>query len=176
MALTKASFSMVTGAPANVLDYGADLTGVADCTAAFQLAINTGRAVYVPAGTYLIRSSLQLPSVLFMYGDGLQSRLNFKPLANDVLFDGPVSAGNFWLREIYFLGTDYYFDINKTPSIKSTLLSSAQEIRLNWDSIYVFGFNSDNVISLNSSIETYIYRSYFWGPYFNFGDSVGLEE
>ena len=164
---------MISGADANVLDFGADSTGSVDSSAAFQAAIDTGRAVYVPTGNYLIRSSLQLPSNLMMYGDGLTSFVNFKPLGNDVLFDGPLSGGRFWLKDILFWGTDYYFDSNKTPSIKSGFLSSAQPVRLNWDTIHVFGFNADNVVSVNSSIETYIYRSYFWGPYYNFGDSVG---
>lgn len=61
MALTKISYSMVTGAPFNVLDYGADLTGVADSRAACQAAIDAAKAigasVYFPAGTYLIRST-----------------------------------------------------------------------------------------------------------------------
>jgi hypothetical protein len=156
----------------SVKDFGAVGDGVTDDTAAIQAAINTGKAVYVPTGTYLVRSSLQLPTTLLMYGDGLQTLIDFKPLSNDVLFDGPVSAGNFWLKNIRFWGTDYYFDSNKTPAVKSGFLSSAQQVRLNWDSIYVFGFNADNVVSVNRSIETYIYRSYFWGPYFNFGDSV----
>jgi polygalacturonase len=39
MSLTKVSYSMISGAPYNVLDYGADPTGVADSTAAFQAAI-----------------------------------------------------------------------------------------------------------------------------------------
>lgn len=173
MALTKATYSMIDGAAANVLDYGADPTGVADCASAFQAAINTGRAVYVPTGTYLIRSSLQLPSVLTIYGDGLTSLVNFKPLSNDVLFDGPVSDGNFWLKDVRFQGTDYYFDPSKTPLVKSGFLNSAQQVRLNWDGIGVFGFNADNVISVTRSIETYIYRSYFWGPYYSFGDVVG---
>jgi hypothetical protein len=172
MSLTKATYSMISGAPANVLDYGADPTGVADCTSAFQAAIDTGRAVYIPTGTYLVRSSLQLPTVFSMYGDGLKSLVNFKPLSNDVLFDGPVSDGNFLLKDVRFFGTDYYFDVNKTPLIKSGFLSAAQPLRLNWDGIGVFGFNADNVISLTESIETYIYRSYFWGPYYDFGDSV----
>lgn len=172
MSLTKVSYSMISGSPANVLDYGADATGLTDCTTAFQAAIDTGRAVYVPTGTYLIRSSLQLPSVLAIYGDGLTSLIDFKPLSNDILFDGPVSDGNFWLKDLNFRGTDYYFDPGKTPSIKSGFLNSAQQVRLNWDSIHVFGFNSDNTISVTQSIETYIYRSYFWGPYYNFGDSV----
>jgi hypothetical protein len=54
MSLTKATYSMIQGAPANVLDYGADATGVADSTAAFNLALATGRAVYAPKGTYKI--------------------------------------------------------------------------------------------------------------------------
>jgi hypothetical protein len=40
MSLTKASFSMINGASVNVLDYGADPTGVADSTAAIQAAVN----------------------------------------------------------------------------------------------------------------------------------------
>lgn len=53
MALTKASFSMITGAYANVLDYNADPTGTNDSSAAFTSAIATGNPVYVPPGTYL---------------------------------------------------------------------------------------------------------------------------
>jgi len=58
MALTKASFSMITGAMANVIDFGADPTGTSDCTTAFQLAFATGKAVYVPIGTYLVNSPI----------------------------------------------------------------------------------------------------------------------
>jgi hypothetical protein len=59
MSLTKVSYSMVNGAPVNVLDFGADPTGVADSTAAFQNAhdycVSTGQyfGVVIPAGEYL---------------------------------------------------------------------------------------------------------------------------
>jgi hypothetical protein len=39
MALTKVSYSMISGAPINALDFGADPTGVADSSAAFNAAI-----------------------------------------------------------------------------------------------------------------------------------------
>lgn len=54
MALTKVTYSMINGGPVNVLDYGADLTGAVDSTNAIQQAIDTGRPVLLPAGTYLI--------------------------------------------------------------------------------------------------------------------------
>ena len=38
MALTKATYSMINGAPVNVLDYGADNTGITDSAAAFNAA------------------------------------------------------------------------------------------------------------------------------------------
>jgi len=60
MSLTKASYSMITGAPANVLDYGAVPDGVTDCTAAFQAAILANTSVYVPEGNYVISQTLKL--------------------------------------------------------------------------------------------------------------------
>jgi len=54
MSLTKVSFSMISGAPANVLDFGADATGVTDSTAAFNLAIAANRSIFIPDGTYTI--------------------------------------------------------------------------------------------------------------------------
>ena len=68
MALTKASFSMITGAPANVLDFGAVGNGIANDTAAFNSAIATGKRVYVPEGTYLINVTINNKTVI--YGDG----------------------------------------------------------------------------------------------------------
>lgn len=54
MALTKVSYSMIAGAVANVLDYGADLTGTTDSTSAIQAAINSGKDVFLPTGAYLV--------------------------------------------------------------------------------------------------------------------------
>jgi hypothetical protein len=61
MALTKVTYSMIEGSPANVLDFGADPTGVVDSTLAFQNAVNAASNVYVPSGSYLINASRILP-------------------------------------------------------------------------------------------------------------------
>ena len=76
MSLTKVTYSMIQGAPANVLDYGADSSGVANSTAAFDLAIATGKRVYVPTGTYLVNATISTKTVI--YGDG-SNRSIIKP-------------------------------------------------------------------------------------------------
>jgi hypothetical protein len=63
MSLTKASYSMITGAVINVLDYGAVGNGTTDDTAAIQAAIDAAKGtqqVFFPAGTYKVTSTLNL--------------------------------------------------------------------------------------------------------------------
>lgn len=66
MSLTKVSYSMIDGAYANVLDYGAKGDGVTDDTVAIQNAIDAtltanGGALFFPDGTYLISDKLTIP-------------------------------------------------------------------------------------------------------------------
>lgn len=75
MALTKASYAMIDGAVANVLDYGADPTNTTDSTSAIQAAIASGNAVYIPKGEYKLTGQLTLASYQIMYGDGPNSSI-----------------------------------------------------------------------------------------------------
>ena len=76
MTLTKVSYSLITGATVNVLDYGADPTGSADSTSAIQAAIATGLDVYVPDGTFKLTSALTLTtSNQSIFGNGAKSYL-----------------------------------------------------------------------------------------------------
>lgn len=63
MSLTKVSYSMITGAPVNVLDYGATGNGITDDTNAILTAIAAmpanGGALFFPAGTYIVNSDYQ---------------------------------------------------------------------------------------------------------------------
>lgn len=54
MSLTKVSYSMISGAPYNVLDFGADPTGTDDSTTAIQDAMANGGSVFFPSGTYRV--------------------------------------------------------------------------------------------------------------------------
>lgn len=79
MALTKVSYSMIQGAVANVLDFGAVGNNVADDTVAIQAAIDSvkvsGGAVYFPTGTYKITDTIVVDTGVYttgliLFGDG----------------------------------------------------------------------------------------------------------
>lgn len=107
MALTKVSYSMITGSPVNVLDYGALGDGTSNDTVAIQAANNAaaaaGRSLYFPKGIYqadpltATTSWLGEPGATIRYrGTGnvfLVSASNTpKILIQNLIFDGNVSA------------------------------------------------------------------------------------
>jgi hypothetical protein len=73
MSLTKASYSMITGAPANVLDYGADATGTNDSASAFNAALAVSKYVFIPSGTYKILSTITIPPYAQIFGAGINN-------------------------------------------------------------------------------------------------------
>jgi len=65
---------MITGAPFNVLDFGADPTGITDSTSAIQACLNKGgpnAAIRIPVGTYLLSATLNGFAGQHIYGDGV---------------------------------------------------------------------------------------------------------
>lgn len=107
----------------NVLYYGADPTGVADSTAAFQSALAAGRcSVYVPFGTYLITSTLAIPAAVSMHGECSRGTiLNF--VNNTANFDGITMDVNTALTDIFltYSGTNF-----TTTTMISVLLSNVE--------------------------------------------------
>ena len=75
MSLTKVSYSLIYGSPTNVLDFGADRTGVTDSTASFLAASNAainGGIIVIPSGTYLI-NNLTTNRAHTWQGEGMQA-------------------------------------------------------------------------------------------------------
>jgi hypothetical protein len=83
MSLTKVTFSMIDSTPINAKDYGVDMTGVADSSAAFQLALNA-----CAGGKLSATGSAEMYSVLRLFPD---------LLASDGLATSIVGAGVFRL-------------------------------------------------------------------------------
>lgn len=111
MALTKVSYSMISDAASNVVDYGADPTGLADSTTAIQAAINslssTGGTVFFPKGTYRTDSGVTLVSKLTLLGE---TGAVLKP-TNTVPFWAyrGVSTSNVKVQNLTFEGTGTAF-------------------------------------------------------------------
>lgn len=81
MSLTKATYSMIYGAPLNVRDYGAVGNGATDDSAALNAAataLQSGQSLYFPAGTYIVNTACVLvrgKSNIAIFGDGASSIL-----------------------------------------------------------------------------------------------------
>lgn len=72
MALTKVTYSMISGASANVMDYGATGNGTTDDSSAIRLALDyiggliNGGTVYFPPGTYYVASKIFIPQTPYL--------------------------------------------------------------------------------------------------------------
>jgi hypothetical protein len=66
MSLTKVTYSMISGASVNVLDFGATGDGVTNDASAIQAAIDslsaTGGTVFLPVGNYLVGATILMPN------------------------------------------------------------------------------------------------------------------
>ena len=73
MALTKVHNRMVSGATVNVLDFGATGNGTTDDTAAIQAAANTGKAIIIPEGIYVISATINFTQASAIRGEGMSA-------------------------------------------------------------------------------------------------------
>lgn len=73
MSLTKVTYSMIDGPVANVVDFGADPTGIADSYAAIQAALASNVAIIqFPAGTFKVTQTILLNRGIVFNGAGAQ--------------------------------------------------------------------------------------------------------
>ena len=88
----------------SVLDFGADPTGDTNSSIAIQKALDTGLSVYIPQGTYLIVSPLQLKTTSqTIYGDGAESILLTSTDIETIYSSTPVFG--VVVKNLYFSNT-----------------------------------------------------------------------
>jgi hypothetical protein len=94
MSLTKVSYSMITGAPVNVQDFGAKGDGTTDDTSAFTAAYakasSSGGAVYIPgtANYYKLLDEITVPDGVKTCGDGWSSRVKQETTVKNAFIAG----------------------------------------------------------------------------------------
>jgi hypothetical protein len=97
MSLTKASYSMISGAVFNVLDYGAVGDNTTDDTAAIQAAITAagvnGGTVWIPAGTYKCTSTLTMAKFVYIKGAGIRATtLQWNTTGAGIKMSSPINT------------------------------------------------------------------------------------
>ena len=122
MSLTKVSYSMIEGAVANVLDFGADPTGVTDSSTAIQAAVDTGHAVFFPKGSYTINAHITLMAGQEVYGEASGQ---FSSIGTTIT-NATVGDGVFWMTD----GTGAPGQIDG-PTISNFNLCADYPIKLN---------------------------------------------
>lgn len=127
MSLTKVSYSLINGAYANVLDFGASPSATAAVNAAaIQAAIDSGaKGVYVPAGDYQIDTTILIANKagFVLQGEGMLTSLSWTGTAGGTMMTMRGSwfstIKNLWLNcnsladtslnmPCYLSGTDTY--------------------------------------------------------------------
>lgn len=130
MSLTKVSYSMVAGAPANVLDFGADNTGVVDATAKFNSALAASDNVYAPTGTYKFDSSVTILSgKTLTFGAG--SVINFSSAVNNLFVVE---------RKSNLVGNGSTINITNASSTKAAIYLNGQQWFLSTTPTSIGGF------------------------------------
>ena len=108
MSLTKVSYSMITGAPANILDFGTNTTpGTTDMSPALTAALATGRSVFIPAGTYKLASTVNLTGLegQIVFGEGPTNTYIYTPTGGDPAF-ATTAYRLITLRDLAIFGVD----------------------------------------------------------------------
>ncbi|CAB4152660.1 Intramolecular chaperone auto-processing domain containing protein [uncultured Caudovirales phage] len=171
MSLTKASYSMITGAPANVLDFGAVGDGTTDETSAIQAAINsvkaTGGTVYFPKGNYLVNTTLNLNDVrgIRLLGEGVQtssytgSVIQFAASTGTYIVDGRSAQGlvfeNLSFRQTNNSFTGYVFDFSHSTAYDAAYI--------NFNQCAFRTTSLASTINITNAIITYIEKCHFGG-------------
>jgi hypothetical protein len=145
MALTKATYSMITGASINVLDYGATGNGTTDDTTAIQAAVNAGvaqnKAVYFPNGAYLITATINLPNNITLYGE-TQRKIN---TGGNTYGTFIKTAANITMMQTSSTGDTYGIRIENISFSGNSSTGSALTIGVDSASYLAYGITLRNI-------------------------------
>jgi hypothetical protein len=116
----------------SVLDFGAVGDGIADDTTAIQAALNTGKSVYIPYGTYKTSIPLQITnSKTQIIGDGAGSIIAPNFASGDVFVVGNGST------EIAFLTFDGFLIWPSVVKTSGYTFNCRFVVNSNWNNVFI---------------------------------------
>ena len=146
MSLTKVSYSMITGAPANVLDYGADPTGATSSHTAFANALLSGaNYVYVPPGTYTMNNivSISITNNVVFYGEGT---ITYNGASNNnPWFSIEVSNNTLTVKGLTFNGGDLITGGLRVYNTASPSSNTLPNLYIQENTFIFFKMNTANI-------------------------------
>jgi len=144
MALTKVSYSMITGASVNVKDYGAVGDGSTDDTAAIQAAINyassIGATLIFPTGVFKCLSTLIFKNNVSYQGAGLSASgligtvISYAGTSDAIQINNPINSSTsayINIRNIYVFCT--------TKTSGKAAIADVGSTYLNLENVRVYG-------------------------------------
>ena len=154
----------------SVKDFGAIGDGTTDDTAAIQAALNTGKTVYIPDGTYKITSALTVTgNSRFIYGNGANSIIKPFGAINAIQVGNGTDAVN--LGKI----SGICIQAGTTTVLCGIYMRNAREFDLS--DITIFGIDDSNRSFVNQAIFcTFCWRCNFTSVYglYITGDGIVL--
>lgn len=170
MSLTKATYSMINGAPFNVLDYGADSAGAADSSAAFTAAaVAAGtQFAFVPKGTYKLTGAISgnfysLGGVTissgtvtindltnYQFAGGARDAICYAGAQSVKVFRNYATMGGFRFRGQYTKGRAPTFAMpsNKTVTLPGSLGAMSATTFENWYAVFACANDGDATATL----------------------------
>lgn len=166
MPLTKVSFSMIDGASANVVDYGADPTGANDSSSAFTNALGEGVGLTIPYGTYKLNSVVTVTEPPIIYGNSLTSTLSNGLYINCV---GGYRGNVQNVRFVSNTGTGIALRTNDThltkfDSVSATGFQNGAEFNYSWSNTLVnceFHANDTGAVFIDNANAFGVYSCHF---------------
>lgn len=129
MALTKVNQRMLQSDAVSVLDYGADSTGTSDSSSAIQAAINAGSYIVFPPGTYLVTSTINVPSNKIIESLGATIDLQVSPC---FLLEGNITSAPYtFVENVSIIGFTFQNNVAYTTTSRTAISAkSVKSIRV----------------------------------------------
>jgi len=147
MALTKATYSMISGEVANVKDFGAKGDNSTNDIAAIQAAFDSGSPLFFPEGTYIVDGSLTLTATSSYNWTGVGAGTTIIKFTDSSISAGisrtNITGAHWYCKGMSFVGPG--ISAGSVTGIKSTRNGGSLSYNLFFEDVTVTDFSGDGL-------------------------------